>query len=232
MFTRIGRNITLKQEVAEHIKELIKTGKLNSGDRLPTEREMSEMLGVSRTVIRDAIKTLSGVGILEVKHGVGTFVATVDGDIIARQLSTLLFNDSDTIENLFEVRMELETAAVGWAAERCNDEAKEKINDFIKESLQLLNSDCDSKHYILHDQEFHLLIAALSGNPVVVRLMRNMLDLLDETRVHTLNIPGRFDLSVKEHVKILESIYKGDQDEAKKEMHDHLVSVYESIKNK
>jgi len=230
MFEKIGRNASLKNQVAEYIKNLIKNGKLKPGDRLPTEREMAEKFGVSRTVIRDAVKTLSGVGILKVKHGLGIFVAKVDVDIIARQLSSLLFNESDTVDNLFEVRMELETVAAGWAAERCTEEARAKISQFTKESQALLNSNGESDSFQQYDQEFHLLVSEMTGNPVVVRLMRSMLDLLEEARSHTLHIPGRFDLSVQEHIKVLEAIYKGNTDRAKSAMHDHLLSVLNSIK--
>lgn len=228
MFPRIGRSDTLRNEVAEHIKSLIKTGKLKPGDRLPTEREMAEEFGVSRTVIRDAVKTLAGVGILEVKHGVGIFVCLVDSNTIARQLSSLLVNESDTIENLFEVRMVLETAAAGWAAERCTDGDRLRIMDFMKESQSLLNGNNDLETYTLHDHNFHLLVAELSANPVAVRLMENMLDFLDETRYLAITIPGRNALSVEEHTKVLQAILQGKADAARLTMQSHLDSVLKS----
>ena len=102
MFQRIGRTDTLRHEVTEYIKKLIEEGKIKPGDRLPTEREMAEQFGVSRTVVRDAVKTLTGIGILEVKHGVGIFAATPDSRFIARQLSGLVSNENDTIKNLLK----------------------------------------------------------------------------------------------------------------------------------
>lgn len=230
MFQRIGRSETLRNQVADYIRKLIRTGRLKPGDRLPTEREMAERFGVSRTVIRDAVKTLSGVGVLEVKHGIGIFVATVDSTVIASQLSSLLINENDTIKSLFKVRMVLETAAAGWAAESCTNEDRLRLKDFIAESRLLLDKKSESPAYHSNNRDFHLLVAEISANPVVVRLMRNMLDLFEETRHHTSNIPGRVDRSVEEHIEVLEAIYHGRAEEASRLMHSHLDSVLKSIK--
>lgn len=230
MFPRIGRTDTLRNEVAEHIKGLVKNGQLKPGDRLPTEREMAQEFGVSRTVIRDAVKTLVGVGILEVKHGVGIFVGIMNSNTVARQLSSLLINENDTIENLFGVRMVLETAAAGWAAEKKTHSDLPRIFNFIKESKRLLIESNDLESYWLHDHNFHLLVAELSANPVAVRLMENLLDLLQETRHLSIAIPGRNNLSVEEHIKILEAILQGQAETARLMMQGHLDSVLKSIK--
>lgn len=151
--------------------------------------------------------------------------------VVTRELY-LLINQNDTIENLFEVRMVLETAAAGWAAKRCTTgKERHRIAEFIKESQNLLNQESiDSRRYHENDQNFHLLVAEISDNPVVVRLMKNIIDLFDETRKRTNSIPGRVNLSVQEHIEILEAIYKGRVDEASKAMHNHLDSVLKSIK--
>ena len=140
MFQRIGRTDTLRHEVAEHIKKSIEEGKIKPGDRLPTEREMAEQFGVSRTVVRDAVKTLTGLGLLEVKHGVGIFVTTPDSKFIARQLSGLVSNENDTIINLFEVRMLLETAAAGWAAERHSEEDLQLLRENVQSHEALIKT--------------------------------------------------------------------------------------------
>lgn len=232
MFPRIGRTDTLRNEVAEHIKGLVKNGQLKPGERLPTEREMAQKFGVSRTVIRDAVKTLVGVGILEVKHGVGIFVGIMNSNTVARQLSSLLINENDTIENLFGVRMVLETAAAGWAAEKKTHSDLPRIFNFIKESKRLLIESNDLESYWLHDHNFHLLVAELSANPVAVRLMENLLDLLQETRHLSIAIPGRNNLSVEEHIKILEAILQGQAETARLMMQGHLDSVLKSIKQR
>lgn len=230
MFQRIGRADTLRNQVANHIKELISSGRLKPGDRLPTEREMAEKFGVSRTVVRDAVKTLSGLGVLEVKHGIGIFVAKVDSAVIANQLSSLLVNESDTIDALFRVRMVLETAAAEWAAESCTEKDRARIEEFIKESRNLLEGKGEPDSYKSNNRDFHLLVADVSANPVLMRLMKNMLDLFEETRSHTSAIPGRVNKSIEEHIGVMEAIYNGRAEEAGRLMHGHLESVLKSIK--
>ncbi|MCG8403468.1 MAG: FadR family transcriptional regulator [Firmicutes bacterium] len=228
MFQRIGRSDTLRHEVVEYIRKLIEEGKLKPGDRLPTEREMAEKFGVSRTVIRDAVKTLTGLGVLEVKHGIGIFAAVPDSQSIARQLSGLLFYREDTINNLFEVRMLLETEAAGWAAERRNREDLELLFENARSHKSIAESG-DVKTMGELDRSFHILVANATGNPVIIRLMKNLLDLFMVSNQQTLTITGRALQSVEEHRQICAAIKKKDVAKARLAMTKHLTSVVESL---
>lgn len=230
MFSRIGRDTTLKNKVVNHITSLINSGTLAPGDRLPTEREMAEKFGVSRSVIRDAIKTLSGTGLIEVRRGVGIFITEVDSNSIARDLSGLLVNDIDTIELLFEVRTVLEIAAARCAAERCSAEGRQRVKMLIKDSCNLLTSDLNLDYYKENDRKVHLLVAELSSNALMLSLMSNMLNLLEVSRSLTANTPERAKLSVKEHIKLLKAIYHHQVDQAGSLMQAHLISVLNYIK--
>jgi GntR family transcriptional repressor for pyruvate dehydrogenase complex len=228
MFQRIGRTDTLRHEVTEYIKKLIEEGKIKPGDRLPTEREMAEQFGVSRTVVRDAVKTLTGIGILEVKHGVGIFAATPDSRFIARQLSGLVSNENDTIKNLFEVRMLLETAAAGWAAERHTEEDLELLLQNIQSHEASVNVNSINS-LGEQDRKFHVLVAKSTRNPVIIRLMKSILDLLEVSNRKTLTIEGRAQQSVEEHKDIFRAIEKRNVDEAQNAMKKHLYSVIDSL---
>lgn len=228
MFQRIGRSDTLRHEVAEYIRKLIEEGKLKPGDRLPTEREMAEQFGVSRTVVRDAVKTLSGLGVLEVKHGVGIFVVTPDSRSIARQLSGLLQYKEDTINNLFEVRMLLETSAAAWAAERRTREDMDLLFENVR-SHKLISGSGDVKAMGELDRKFHVLVAESTGNPVIIRLMKNLLDLLVVSNQHTLTIAGRALQSVEEHEQVIMAIEQQKVEKARQAMTKHLTSVVESL---
>jgi len=229
MFQRIGRSDTLRHEVAEYIRKLIEERKLKPGDRLPTEREMAEQFGVSRTVVRDAVKTLSGLGVLEVKHGVGIFVVTPDSRSIARQLSGLLQYKEDTINNLFEVRMLLETSAAAWAAERRTREDLDRLFENVR-SHKLISDSGDIRAMGELDRKFHVLVAESTGNPVIIRLMKNLLDLLVVSNQHTLTIAGRALQSVEEHEQIITAIEQQNAEQARRAMTKHLTSVVESLK--
>lgn len=231
MFKKIGRSDTLRHEVAEYIKKLIEQGKIKPGDRLPTEREMAEKFGVSRTVIRDAVKTLTGIGVLQVRHGVGIFAATPDSQLIAQQLSSLLYYDHDTISNLFEVRMVLETSAAGWAAERHSDEDLNKIGENLEIHQKVINKG-DSATLGEIDRCFHMLVARSTKNPVTIRLMGNLLDLFQVSNRQTLSIPGRAMQSVQEHSTIFQAIAGKNKDMARENMKIHLLSILNSLQLK
>ena len=228
MFQRIGRSDTLRHEVVEYIRKLIEEGKLKPGDRLPTEREMAEKFGVSRTVIRDAVKTLTGLGVLEVKHGIGIFAAVPDSHSIARQLSGLLFYREDTINNLFEVRMLLESETAGWAAERRAREDLELLFENLRSHKSIAGSG-DVKTMGELDRSFHILVANATGNPVVIRLMQNLLDLFVVSNQQTLTITGRALQSAEEHRQICAAIEQQDVAKARQAMTKHLTSVVESL---
>ncbi|AEG59955.1 FadR/GntR family transcriptional regulator [Desulforamulus ruminis] len=228
---KIGRSDTLRNEVAGYIKTLISSGQLKPGDRLPTERVMSENFGVSRTVIRDAVKTLAGIGLLEVKHGVGIFVATVDGALVGRQLSNLLTYHLDTIEHIYEVRILLEKFAAQWAAERCTQEDYEKIKDLLEEAHTVNPIEYGDRFADLN-RKFHLLIAEASQNPVIAMMVENILDLLENVSDETHTIPGRANLSIEQHEKVLELIIQHKPQEAKRAMEEHLSSVLTTLKKK
>ncbi len=229
MFQRIGRSDTLRKEVAEYIKKLIADGRLKPGDRLPTEREMAERFGVSRTVIRDAVKTLSGNGLLSVQQGRGIFVNRLDSGFIARQLSGLMSHENDTISQIFEVRMILETAVVSLAAQRHTAADMQLLLKNLKAHQLLAKADNISK-LGQQDREFHLLLAETTHNPLVIRLMKNILDLLEVSNNKTLAIPGRAKQSVMEHERIIEAIKQGNCEDAKEAMQMHLHSIEDSLK--
>ncbi|GAB6180106.1 FadR/GntR family transcriptional regulator [Desulfotomaculum defluvii] len=228
---RIGRGESLRNEVAGYIKNLINTGQLKSGDRLPTERDMAENLGVSRTVIRDAVKTLAGIGLLEVKHGVGIFVATPDGNMVGQHLSQLLHYHQDTLEYIYEVRILLEKAAAAWAAERCTPEEYIKLKSLLEEARTIDEADYPERFAELN-HNFHLLVAEASQNPVIAILTENILDMMDRNTIETHLIPGRAVRSIDEHERVLTAIIEHKADEAKKAMEQHLSSVLTTLRKK
>lgn len=235
VFERIARTDHLHSLVMEQIRLLITEGQLSPGDRLPTEREMAEQFGVSRTVIRDAIKILSGHGILDVRHGSGIFVASVNSQQVIERLSEVVLIEPNSMQSLFDVRVILETASVAWATERASEN---KFNDLLllleeSEKIVLGNSTLSDDQLITlgeMDNTFHLQICTCANNPVLDLLMKNLLDLLAISRHHSLRIPDRARRSIKEHRAIVNALKSRNSDYSKEAMISHLNSVFESIK--
>lgn len=221
----------LKAKAVEKIKQYLMLQRLKPGDRLPPERKLAEEFGVSRTVIRDAVKTLDGLGLLEVKHRVGIFVADVGLDTVARQLSSYLSVNQHTARSLLEVRLVLETATARWAAMRCNGDGAQKLAEMLRELRVCAAGENRNTFYPKCDRRFHILIAELSGNQVAFDLMRMLLKYLAVFAPFTHHLPNRIKKSLSEHEVIVKAIQNKNPVLAAAAMEDHLRATFEQIIN-
>jgi GntR family transcriptional repressor for pyruvate dehydrogenase complex len=221
---------TFSRKVVDDVRELIVSGKLKAGDKLPAERELAEMMNVSRPTIREAFKILSAMGVLHIRHGQGVFVAERTGPIDS--LASVLFLQTDTIHELFEVRRMIETETAAWAARRGTEAFLEQITAATRQVYSRVVEhnefpDPVGREAFLSDsdQEFHLMIAEAAGNEVVLRIMNNLIDLFRESRMQSLKIPGRSEQSLQEHMEIADAIAARKPELARKSMLKHLKSV-------
>lgn len=225
---------TFSRKVVEHIKELLSSGQLKPGDKLPSERELAELMNVSRPTIREAFKILSAMGLLNIRQGHGVFVA--DQSARLDNLASFLFVHTDTIHELFEVRKMIETESAANAAKRGTSDFLEQIYETTRNCYDqvIVHQSFDSKEerdkfLSESDQQFHLTVAEAAGNEVVVRVMTNLIDLLRETRLQSMKIPGRVEQSLKEHMLIAEALKERDAALARQRMFDHLSSVESTL---
>lgn len=220
---------TFSRKVVEHIQELVLTGKLQPGDKLPPERELAEKMEVSRPTIREALKILSAMGYLKIKHGNGVFVSNQTERI--ENMASLLFLQTDTIHELFEVRKTLETESAAWAAKRGTKEFLKQIAEQSQHAYDTLLADSfadqEAREKFLSetDESFHLMVAQAAGNEVVLRIMNNLIDLLRESRLHSMKIPGRSVQSLAEHIGIASALVEGNAKLARERMFEHLSGV-------
>lgn len=223
------QGFSLKNQTVEKIKAYVVRHRLKPGDRLPPERKMAEDFAVSRTVIRDAVKTLDGLGILEVRHRVGIFVANLNGDRFAKHLSGRLILNRHATESLFRVRQVLETAIARWAAENCNEKGAEKLHRLMEETRECISRTDGNPCFGELDRRFHILLAEIADNPVVLELMTNLLAYLRIYSHYTHSIPGRVFESARQHESITRAIREQKPQKAQKAMEDHLCSVYDAL---
>lgn len=224
---------TYSNLVVENIRDLILAGRLKPGEKLPGERELAEKMNVSRPTIREAFKILSAMGYVKIKHGNGVFVSEQSERF--KSLASFLFIQTDTIQELFEVRKTLETESAARAASRGT---KEYLKQIHKKTVDVYNKvikgefkDRKVREDFLFesDQEFHLMIAEAAGNDVVVGIMHNLLDLLNQSRMQSMKIPGRVEQSLKEHILIAEALVSRDSEASQKNMYQHLFSVEQDL---
>lgn len=214
----------LSDEIVRQIKEALFTGKLQAGDKLPTERELAERFATSRASVREALRTLEPEGLIRVKKGAegGIFIADVDHRPAAKSFQTLLQLRKVSISEIAEVRMIFEPQAARLAAER----AKAADLRELEEEIRRMDAAVESKELPrFYDLKFHLIIARATQNPVLELLAESMLGVAARTitEIH----PSRETLRhvLERHRRILKAIVMRDADGACRAMSEHIVDV-------
>jgi len=216
-------------KVADFIQNLILTQQLHSGDRLPPERDLAEHMGLSRTAVREAIKTLQERGLIEVIPGNGTFVTSKEtvAERVGYSLNLVFQLESRSIKHLQEVREALEVNIAALAAERATPEHIERMRAAIEEMDRSLDSPDD---YVKADLLFHSVLAQATGNPLFLALVNSVVDLLREARLFIFKSPGAPSRGQKWHWEILRCIEAKDSNCAKNSMKQHLAQAFEDLK--
>lgn len=175
MFTPI-KNTKVYEQVVDQIKQMIIDGTLKKGDKLPTERELSEALQVSRASVREAIKALEVIGLLESKQGAGNYIKENFEQILFEPLSMMFMLEGSTPMEIVEIREALELQTVVSAARNIKaDELK-----YIKDLINKLKECEDEETSIVYDKEFHYAIAKASRNVLIMNVLNVISDLIDE----------------------------------------------------
>ncbi|MBS8263695.1 FadR family transcriptional regulator [Mesobacillus boroniphilus] len=206
---------------------MIQDGRFKVNEKLPSEREMAVKLKVSRNTVREAYKILEAYGYLTIKHGTGIFVASEEQQI--KKMTSFFFVKTDQIKDLFAIRRILEVNAVAWAIENASLEQMEKLTAIVEKAKVAAKIDNNSEELARLDHEFHVTLANMSQNTVLIHIMQNLIDLLEESRMQVIQIPDRPIKSVSEHLDIVNAIKKKDVSLAQDCMSKHLDSVENSV---
>ncbi len=223
----------LSIQVTEQLVDRIRSGGYAEGDRLPAERELARELGVSRIVVREALRGLSEQGLVEIRPGVGTFVTSLDTAVTVRMLSRYIRQSRLNPVHLFEVRRLLEPALAEKAAERADASAIEAMRANLQRTqnaVERLGGEAEqAEAFAWADLEFHELMAEATGNPLYVVLLYPLLDNLLGLRRSGLLIAGTARQALDDHRRIFDRIAAGDGTGASRAMLDHLTSVEEWV---
>lgn len=213
------------EEVAHQIEALVLEGVLRVGDRLPGERELAQATGVSRPIVREAIKTLEESGILVSRHGEGTFVGDVIGTVFSPQVSALLASHSKAVFDYLEYRREIEAVAARHAALRAT-EADRELLAALMDRMDRAYDDDDFEEEARIDVEFHSLIGEMAHNLVLLHTLRACYRLLSEgvfqNRARLYRQPGGRKALFGQHHAIADAIMAGDGGRAGEAARDHM----------
>ena len=226
-FDVIRRN-KVYEEVAKQIERLI-LKKLRPGDKLPSERELAEMLQVSRSSIRDAIRGLELMGLVEPRQGAGTIVREVSAESLVNPFANALKHRQELVSELLDFRKMLEPPLAARAATHASPEEISEMEETLQRQEATLSR---GEASIAEDAEFHYSIALASGNSVVLKVLDILMDLLRETRERSLQLKGRPQKSLAGHRRILAAIKRHDAEAAKAAMRRHIEDVEEIVLEK
>jgi len=218
------RSNRLYEQVVERISDQIFDGSLRKGDQLPNERALAEQYGVSRTVIREAMKTLANTGLIEVRTGQGTFVIDDTAGALKNSIQTLMRvgSDENRLRELVELRELLEPGVAELAARRAERDEIERMQAMIDEMSSHMD---DEASYIRADNRFHQIIALASRNRLIPRILDSIVDLLNELRGEIFQVEGGPERGQAHHRTILAAIRDRDAPAARMAMEDHLAQV-------
>ncbi|MGH2736496.1 MAG: FadR/GntR family transcriptional regulator [Actinomycetota bacterium] len=204
----------LSDGVVNELLDAIKHGRLQQGEKLPSERRLSEELGVSRVSVREGLRMLELLEVVEVRQGKGAFVVSRDVRPGGRLLRHWLLAHRDETLELLDVREALEASAAAAAAHR--GVVIEVPGDVPHDQIERL---------VFNDLQFHNEVARSSGNPVLASLIGELNGVLEESRFAMFAIPGRPERSYGDHLTIAEAIRKRDSDGAHRAMQAHIAET-------
>jgi GntR family transcriptional regulator, transcriptional repressor for pyruvate dehydrogenase complex len=223
---KVIKKTRIYEEVVGQLHQLIDAGKLKAGDRLPSERELAETFRVSRSSVREAIKTLENEGLVMTRPGSGTFVTTVNVEAIIPSLASLLSRGKDALIDLFEMRCLVEPSIAALAAERATPADILRLKEICSEQERQIKRDTSA---VDSDAAFHLTIGRATHNSALQRLVASIVEILKPIREKSLQTPGRAHKSLASHREILVAIERHDPELARRAMQQHIQAVEQNV---
>ena len=221
MFETLPRN-AISEEIVSKLLALLKEKKLQPGERLPPERELAERLQVSRPSLREALRALSIMHVVEIRQGSGTYISSLEPKLLVEHLDFVFALADSTYLSLFEARKVVEVGLCGLAAERITDEELTRLEDCLEKGLRGLN---DTDIYLQADVELHEIITEAAASPILSRIMVSISHLSRASRQRTAVLPGIAQQVIADHRAIVDALRQHDPEAARQAMYQHLIHV-------
>ncbi len=219
------------ENVVAQIQRLIRTKKLCPGDRLPSERELATTLGIGRPSVREALRTLDSMGLVEVRSGQGAFLRNISLNpylaSIRESLSFLLDVREETLLELWEVRQGLEEQIAPLAARRRKQEDIEKLRQLTDEMRSRMAS---SEVFVRAGIAFHRTLVEAAGNAVLLTVWEAIAGLIEKSQRRIIGMPGQPHEALSKHEALLGAVEAGDAPRAQDAMREHMETEGEHLR--
>jgi GntR family transcriptional repressor for pyruvate dehydrogenase complex len=210
------------QQIVARLLDLIQQRHLGPGDRLPAERELAATMGVSRSSLREALRALTVLGVCEMRHGTGTYVSSLEPDLLVRPLSFVLSLSDGGFDQLFEARKVVEPSMAALAARRIDDATLDRLDALAMRAAAVVES---AEAFLVADMELHDAIRQAAGNAILGRFMESIQALGVASRQATGSKRKVRDQSVRDHEAIVAALRARDPSVAADAMHRHIENV-------
>jgi GntR family transcriptional repressor for pyruvate dehydrogenase complex len=217
----------LGQQVVSRILELVRTGNLRPGDRLPPERELIEIFRISRPSLREALRALSILGVIESRHGGGAFVTDLEAQTLLAPLDFFLSLSKSNLNEAFESRRVIEVEIVRKAAIQADPKDLSDLEAMMAAHAAVIN---DPIGFRILDSRFHEKLSIIAGNAILQRIAYGLYNLGLDIRRRATAEPGIIAQSTEDHAQIVEAIYARDQTRAGEAMKTHLAHIEASTR--
>lgn len=220
--------MSLTDEAVERIKQMIIAGELRPGDRLPREQELAEMLGLSRGSLREAVRALTIMRVLDTRQGDGTYVTSLSAAVLIDVMSFIVdFQRDETLLHFFHVRRVLEAEAAAAAARKIGEAELQELSLLIDQAGLLAGATVvDHEQMLSNDHQFHGLINRAGGNPVLAAVVESMSGETTRARIwRSLADENASIRTVQEHRAIYEALRDRDPDRARLRAAVHVCGV-------
>lgn len=226
MLKRI-KKVTIPDSIIEQIIKYIQD-ELKPGDRLPSERGMISFLGVGRTSLREALRALEGIGVVETKAGEGTFVSSDSNKIYRKPLELGVFDNNQSVKDIFDARWIVEVGMMTLVSQQITIEELKECKTIL-EKMEVLNIS-EFQLFLDLDYKFHIIISEASKNGVLIEFLNLTRRIIDEERLHTSITKKGLRKSVEVHQSLLDALTLGDVNKSIKAMEEHMKWTKELLK--
>jgi GntR family transcriptional repressor for pyruvate dehydrogenase complex len=224
-FRSVARALSLSDRVAEQLTEAILSRQLAPGERLPSERELGEKFKVSRTVVREAVRSLAARGLVRVTSGRGVDVNEPDSGNVAASMRLLVRGREGLDYGMVnEVRSAVEVQTAGLAAKRSRPEDLQRLHDICDNHQRRLDEG-DARGASELDYQFHRELTRASGNELLLAMLDSISDVLLEIRFQSMNLPHVGEDGLRAHRRILKAVKSGSPEAARDAMAKHLADA-------
>ncbi len=218
---------SIAEKVVQRMLGLVKAGNLKANDKLPSEKELMEVFSVSRPTLREALRALSILGIITTRKGGGSYISDLSAKNILGPLEFFVSIDENNLDDIFECRRIVECQMIAKAAERVTSSQLHELQSLVNGQKEKVE---DSIAFRISDQQFHGLLAEISGNAVMARIADGLYNMGMEIRRKATEIKGVLQQSILDHQAIVDALSKKDTAAAYHAMETHLQNIEKSTR--